>query len=237
MANLFKPKEKTAVPAEAKEPAPKQAQPVPIKVGDTIKNGVYRVEILGHAVTWYQETDAYGAIMFRQHPLYGRDVRLPYYVMKFWDDYLNAKEVPGTRDNPFIVWMHKTFTWLGSKYWTDETAWCKSSFNAACEVAGFKVGDSALAIDGMKEGVAVDPDEAQHGDWCVLFHLDANGNYNGKHHIAFWESYGDRHVYVRGGNQGNDINVTGFLKRELKTGSVRRMTLKQSMIPDIANRA
>lgn len=196
------------------------------------------VEILGHQVKWYKDTDVYGASMFRSHPLYGRDVRLPYYVMKFWDDYIDAKELPGKRDNAFIVWALKNFTWLGAKYWIDETAWCKAIWNAACETAGFKVGDSAMAVAGMKEGVAVSPGQEQHGDFLVLSHIDSKGNFNGKHHITFWERYGEAHVYGRGGNQGNDVNVSQWSKVEVsKPGSVRRLTLKQSMIPEVAKSA
>lgn len=226
-------KQSTQPAAPIPPPAPKLVIPEPIKV-EPITPGISSLTVLGYTAPWNKEADPYAAAWFKTHPLYGRDVKLPYYVMKHWDDNVDARELPGyQRNNAFVVWALKNFTWLDKKYFVDETAWCKAVWNAACETAGFKVGDSAMALDGVKEGISVPADDAQLGDFLVLFHLDSNGNYNGKHHITFFEKYGESHVYGRGGNQGNDLNVSQWSKRELKANSVRRLTLKQSVIAEV----
>lgn len=218
-----------------KRPQPNDKRSKLIEVA-TISEHAKSVTILGRQLTWFNQRDPRGTELFRSHPGYGKDVRLPYYVMKFWMEFLETKEIAGKQHNPLIVWFFKTFTWLGSKYWTDETAWCKASWNAACETAGFRVGDSALAADGMKEGQEIPAEEVQHGDFVILSHLDSKGRFNGRHHITFWEKFTSESIYGLGGNQSNRINISAWSLREIKPGHIRRLTRKQSMLPDVARR-
>lgn len=171
---------------------------------------------------WDKNADAYGVAFFKAHPGYGKDPTLPYYVMKFWHENIDTHEIGGAKNNAFIVWLHKTFTWLGTQ--PDEIPWCKSSFNGACEVAGFKVGDGALAIDGLKDGVAVTLENAQKGDFIILEHRNSSGALTGGHHIGFYESQDEKYVYLLGGNQNNQIKISGFKKWEIMKNGVRRLS-------------
>lgn len=242
IANLFRKSEPAPLPPRAEPTKPKEPIPEPVEVKPApIEDGynatTKMLTVLGHTAAWDKKADPFGEAYFRNHPGYGRDIRLPRYIMKFWMDNVPSKEIPGNKHNPLIVWFHKKFTWLKEKYHTDETAHCKSGWNASCEVGGFTVGDSAMALDGMKEGVAVDANDAQIGDFCILYHIDSKGNYTNKHHITYWESYSERRVYGMGSNQNNEINVSSWYKQELRKGSVRRLTLKQSKLPEVARSA
>lgn len=158
---------------------------------------------------WDKINDPYGVKYFREFSGYGKDPTLPYQVMRFWYENLDTVELVGLKNNKFIVWLHKTFTWLSAGYFQDSTAWCKSAFNGACEVAGFKVGDSALAITGKNEGIAVNKDDARLGDWVILTHP------NGRHHIGFFHHYDNFNVFLLGGNQSNRIRISAYPKSEV----------------------
>ncbi len=178
---------------------------------------------------WDRKADPFAFEYFKRHPGYGKDVTLPYQVMAFWEANLDTKEIPGSKNNPLIVWFFKKFTWLGEKYWNDETAHCKAGWNAACETAGFPVNDSALAKTGMQEGVPVALKDAMPGDTAICHHVDSNGNYNGRYHITFihFVNIAEGYFLGKGSNQANRINTAKFSLKEIQPkGAIRRLVAK-----------
>lgn len=125
--------------------------------------------------------------------------------------YIGTKEIPGKRDNPLIVrWARTVASWVSD----DETAWCSSFVNAMAKATGRECSDSLAARSWLDVGERVSLRDARPGDVVIFWRGKKNG-WQG--HVAFFEYYNEKRelLYVLGGNQGNEVNVSGYPKARL----------------------
>lgn len=114
-------------------------------------------------------------------------------------------EIPGSKDNPRIVWYH-SFTELDAS--DDETPWCSSFMCAAAENNGFKSTKSAAAISWLFYGAKGD---GSIGDIAVF-------NRPGGNHVAFVAkkfTKGDGVVSCLGGNEDNCVKIKNYQEKDL----------------------
>ena len=125
--------------------------------------------------------------------------------------YIGTREIPGKRDNPLIVrWARQVASWVSD----DETAWCSSFVNAMARATGRETSDSLAARSWLKVGTPVSLAEARPGD-VVIFWRGSRSGWQG--HVAFFEHYNANRglIYVLGGNQGNEVNISAYPKPRL----------------------
>ncbi|MBB5351072.1 uncharacterized protein (TIGR02594 family) [Haloferula luteola] len=131
--------------------------------------------------------------------------------------YLGCREIPGSRDNPLIVaWHRRIATWISD----DETAWCSAFANAMCQDCEYERSGKLNARSWLEVGQSVELAQAKPGDVVVLWRGSRSG-WEG--HVAFFEHYNANRdlIYMLGGNQNNEVNVTGYATNRLL--SIRRI--------------
>lgn len=109
----------------------------------------------------------------------------------------DTKEIPGSKDNPRIVWYH-SFTSL--KATDDETPWCSAFMCCAAAQTGRPHTKSAAAKSWKTFGVE---GTGAVGDIAVF-------SRDGGNHVAFLHKpykKGDSTLTVLGGNQGNKLSI------------------------------
>jgi uncharacterized protein (TIGR02594 family) len=118
-------------------------------------------------------------------------------------------EIPGTGNNPRILEYHLTTTLPGSMASQDETPWCSSFVNWSFVQAGIRGTNSAGARSWLKWGEPID--RPKRGAVTVF----SRGSNQALGHVGFyWEQSGDR-ILVLGGNQGNQVSIKGYQKKDL----------------------
>lgn len=120
-----------------------------------------------------------------------------------------VKEYAEAADNPRIVEYHQTTT-LGPRYASqDETPWCSSFVNWCFEKAGYEGSDSAMARSWLHWGKELAT--SQRG--CVVIFSRPPNPASG--HVGFYMGETDDRIRVLGGNQSNEVNVSGYRKNRL----------------------
>ena len=112
-------------------------------------------------------------------------------------------EVPGKRDNPRIEEYFATTSYPSPQNYTDEVAWCGAFVNWVVEQAGFKGPQDAAWSQAWRhwgQGLR----SIRHGA-IVVFHWG-----NDKGHVGFIDDWDERGIWVLGGNQSDEVNVTKF---------------------------
>lgn len=129
-------------------------------------------------------------------------------VWKIAEGEIGIKEVSGSKHNPRILEYHATT----GKFTDDETSWCGSFVEWVVTQAGFKgIGSiGAGARNWLKFGVATT--SPKKGD-IVVFWRESISSWKG--HVAFYSHETATHVYVLGGNQNNQVNVTAYPKSQV----------------------
>lgn len=89
----------------------------------------------------------------------------------------------------------------------DEVPWCAAFVGAVLARSGVQGTGSLLARSYESWGTSVPLDQAQRGDVVVL---SRGQPWQG--HVAFYEGAAGSNVYLLGGNQGNQVNVTAYPK-------------------------
>lgn len=117
-------------------------------------------------------------------------------------------EWPGKEQNPAIL---KYFKETGFDYIKDdETAWCAAFVNW-CLVRSGKVGTKKLnARSFLKYGEEVK--KPQLGDIVVLWRDSIN---SGLGHVGFFIRETPSFIYILGGNQGDQVNISKYSKKYL----------------------
>lgn len=87
----------------------------------------------------------------------------------------------------------------------DEVPWCAAFVGAVLARCGVQGTGSLLARSYESWGRSVPLDQAQRGDVVVL---SRGQPWQG--HVAFYEGTAGGKVYLLGGNQGNQVNVTAY---------------------------
>jgi uncharacterized protein (TIGR02594 family) len=117
--------------------------------------------------------------------------------------YYGLKEVKGEKHNPQIL---DFFNEIGHQWvQTDETAWCAAFVNFCCLKAIGKQTGKLNARSFLKFGI-----ETNHpvpGDIVVIWR-ESIASWKG--HVGFYINHDKDNVYILGGNQSNQVNVTAY---------------------------
>ena len=118
----------------------------------------------------------------------------------------------------------------------DEVPWCAAFVGAVLAINGLPNTGSLLARSYADYGEEVSLNAGQTGDIVVL----KRGNSSWQGHVGFLHSYQGDKVMLLGGNQGNQVNVSGYSRSKII--AIRRplqpkASLKDSTTVDSANLA
>ena len=123
---------------------------------------------------------------------------------------IGQAEIVGSQHNPRILEYFRTVghAWVDN----DETAWCAAAVGWVLQVNGYHSTRSLAARSYLEYGVqTVEP---APGDLAVFWRGNNNpGNPFG--HVAFYLGRFAGQIYVLGGNQSNQWNVTTYDQRRL----------------------
>lgn len=140
---------------------------------------------------------------------------------------LGEKEIAGPDDNPNIVKYAKEagFEWVND----DETPWCSIFINWCAIKAELKGSGKANARSWLLVGAKTDSPEP--GD-IVVFWRGSVSSWKGHVGIFFGFSKDQSRVYCLGGNQGNQVSISGYPVNSVL--GYRRLT-SSSQIFDLPN--
>ena len=114
------------------------------------------------------------------------------------------KEILGIKDNPVILDLFNEIGYDGNKL-KDETAWCAAFVNAILKRSGKahsgKLNARSLLIIGSPVSVP------KLGDVVVLWR-ESKTSWKG--HTGFYINHDEKYIYILGGNQNNQINITAY---------------------------
>jgi len=124
------------------------------------------------------------------------------------------KEIPGTGDNPFILWCLSLCHLSGPLH--DEISWCSAFVNEIAFRLGLPRSESAAARSWLKIGTPVSVENGEPGNDVVILKR-GTGNQPGPEvinapgHVGFFGGIVDgQYVIVRGGNQHDSVNDSKF---------------------------
>lgn len=122
-----------------------------------------------------------------------------------------TEQATEANNSPTIVkWIQYLLPWAK----TDEIAWCSAFVNGIALEAGyehFKQGHgSALARNWLHKGTVVETPEL--GDVVILWRGSINATTG---HVGFFIRENATHVFMLGGNQSNQVNITAFPKNRI----------------------
>ena len=127
----------------------------------------------------------------------------PYGVAR---QHIGVREIPGKEHNPVIVrWLRQLATWVNG----DETAWCSAFANFCAREAGYESSGKLDARSWLKVGETIALKDARPGDVVILWRGSKN-SWQG--HVAFLEHFNEKRglLYLLGGNQNNEVNITAY---------------------------
>ena len=119
------------------------------------------------------------------------------------------KEIRGKDDNLEVI---KYFDEIGfdGKALKDETAWCSAFVNWVCMKCNLPYTRKLNARSWLDVGMPTkDP---KQGDIVVLWRGERNG---WKGHVGFYVRETETHIYILGGNQGNQVQIAPYPKTRL----------------------
>lgn len=114
------------------------------------------------------------------------------------------KEIAGGQDNPLILEYFNTIGFDGAKL-KDETSWCSAFVNWCCKVAGCEYSGALDARSWLKVGEVVQDPEM--GD-IVVYWRESPDSWKG--HVGFYVAERAGWIYTLGGNQGNQVQISGY---------------------------
>lgn len=118
------------------------------------------------------------------------------------------KEIDGVKSNPEIVAMGKD---LGFDIADDSiTAWCSLLVNYFAKKCGYEYTRSLAARSWLKTSIIVL--KPTIGDITVFWRNKPDG-WEG--HVGFFINWDERNIWVLGGNQGNQFNITAYPRERL----------------------
>lgn len=119
-----------------------------------------------------------------------------------------TKEIVGNNDNPEVL---KYFHEIGHKWVKhDELAWC-AAFVSWCNMeAGMPYTGKLNARSWQSIGEQVKV--PQIGDIAVLWRIKPNSPYG---HVGYFVRETENYIYMLGGNQSNQVNISRYPKSQL----------------------
>lgn len=125
--------------------------------------------------------------------------------------YMGMKEIPGELHNQEIIKMFKDAS--GADIADDETPWCAAFVGAVLERSGIPSSGKLHARSYQTYGLPTD-EKPCVGDIVVLWRESTK---SWKGHVGFYMGQSETHVYMLGGNQGNQVCVAPYSKSRLLT--------------------
>ncbi len=121
-------------------------------------------------------------------------------------NYIGTREIPGKEHNPKILGWLKA---IGAAVYNDETAWCSTFVNYCAMVTGRERTGKLNARSWLEVGEPVPLDKAKKGDVVILWRVSKT-SWEG--HVAFLDHYNAKRglIYLNGGNQNNEVNITSY---------------------------
>lgn len=124
-------------------------------------------------------------------------------------DEFGTREIVGKQDNPEVL-KYFDGTGFDGKALKDETAWCAAFVNWVLLKAGFQGSGKLNARSFLEVGEATENPEK--GDIVVLWR---NSPQDWRGHVGFYVKESQDHIYVLGGNQGNEVSIKKYPKSRL----------------------
>lgn len=123
---------------------------------------------------------------------------------------IGVQGIPGIGDNPQILKYAEEADF--PEYNSDETAWCSLFMNWVAEKAKMVRSKNLLARSWLNVGTPIQSPEP--GD-IVIFWRGSPDSWKGHVGIFMGFSVDNSRIYSLGGNQGNQVSITGFRTSEL----------------------
>lgn len=100
------------------------------------------------------------------------------------------------------------FKEIGARWVTnDDTAWCAAFANWVLKQSGKPITGSLAARSFMQYGMATD--KPSLGDIVVLWRISIDSAFG---HVGFFVKEDKANIYILGGNQSDEVNITPFPK-------------------------
>ena len=121
---------------------------------------------------------------------------------------LDWSEHKGKGTNPLIAECYKAVDGLGNPEMIDDdwTSWCSCYMNKKIQDAGGKGTRNALARSWLNWGKELKTPK----EGCITILKRGNSTWQG--HVGFFVKETENTVTLLGGNQGNDVKLSTFLK-------------------------
>lgn len=138
-----------------------------------------------------------------------RELTAPENMLSLASEFIGLQEVKGSVNNPVIVSMFKEigFKWVKN----DETAWCSCFINYCAKKCELSMSNKLDARSWLKVG-----EEIKYplpGD-IVVFWRESKTSWKG--HVGLFLGYNKAgNIFVLGGNQGNEVNITLYNSERL----------------------
>lgn len=136
---------------------------------------------------------------------------------------MGTREIAGEEYNVQIVAMLKlNHSWPRN----DETPWCSAFVNYVCARSGLPRSKSLLARTWLGIGEPIELDDARVGFDIVILKRGGGdqpgpNNHKAPGHVGFFAGEKDGDLYVLGGNQNDEVNITLYDGKRLL--GVRRL--------------
>lgn len=121
------------------------------------------------------------------------------------------REIKGIRDNPKVLQYFNEIGYDGERL-KDETAWCSAFVNWVCKKGGATYSGQLNARSWLNVGKQVKL--PKQGDIVVLWREKPN---SWKGHVGFFIRQTKNWVYILGGNQNNQVNISAYPKNRVLT--------------------
>jgi uncharacterized protein (TIGR02594 family) len=129
---------------------------------------------------------------------------------------LGVKEAAGAANNPRVVEYHKFSTKANKQGWGDSAPWCSSFVCFIVENFGaIESTNNGLARSWEKwvEGKKIDLMKGLPGDIVVFWRTSLASGYG---HVGFFLKETKDYVWVLGGNQSDEVNITRYSKERVR---------------------
>lgn len=121
---------------------------------------------------------------------------------------IGTRKIEGEKSNPKVLNYFRSI--VGLNVDNDEIAWCSAFLNYICKEVGLPTSDSLMARSWLKIGQAINNPEM--GDIVIFWRDKIDGPLG---HVGIYLASTDKDIFVLGGNQSNEVNVSRFSKSKL----------------------
>lgn len=113
---------------------------------------------------------------------------------------------PGKSNSVILSWLQDILSWAKD----DEISWCAAFVNSVCRLSGVIGTGKANARSFLDVGEPIH--NPSPGD-IVIFWRESKHSWKG--HVGFFIREKGEYIYVLGGNQSNEVNISAYPKHRL----------------------